>query len=358
MGSSRNTLFIYRGAIQKRILRRNNSPKEFLYGMNEVGKSSSTITHIEIPKGKRTGIRIPLNFIEKPFAQSTKLGFPLEIYWYGSKQIRKSHTIICVNDAIGFSILFWKMLGLVRSEVIVILQSLPERYKYFNTNRRLVKFIALLLRQASTILTLSDIAHNQLQDIFNVPAKKIKTFRFGVDTRFWKPLKHPKHKQYILTIGNDMNRDNPTLYKALTGKDRLIHVSSNEISDLGSEAAVQTLSNISDKHVRQLYREAYVVVIPSISLVYESSGLSTILQAMACGTPVIASYIPTLDEVFTNKKNILFFNPESVQDLKRTLTWARKHPKKLEKIAQNGYNLVQEKYTTQHMGAQWEQILQ
>lgn len=325
--------------------------------MNSIKNRALHIKHVVIPKGKRTGIRVPLHIIEKPFARITRLGFPLEIFSFARRQIRASDTIVCVNDAIGFATLFWKWVGFIRANIVVVIQSLPERYKYFHKHERIVKFTKSLLKRASVVLTLSDIAQTQLTERFDVKKEKMTTFRFGVDVSFWKPLRHPKHKNYVFTIGNDMNRDIQTLYSALERADTLVHVSNNPIADNNSKGIIRSLTNIPDKHVRQLYREAGVVIIPSISLVYESSGLSTILQAMACGRPVIASYIPTLDEILTNKENVLFYNPESVKDLKRKINWARKHPKKLEKIAQNGYNLVQENYTTQHMGAQWERIL-
>jgi glycosyltransferase involved in cell wall biosynthesis len=72
---------------------------------------------------------------------------------------------------------------------------------------------------------------------------------------------------------------------------------------------VVRLGYVDDKDLVSVYNLASVYVQPSL---YEGFGLP-VLEAMACGTPVIASKINAHREIADNKA--LFFNPKDVLDL-------------------------------------------
>lgn len=60
---------------------------------------------------------------------------------------------------------------------------------------------------------------------------------------------------------------------------------------------------------------------------YEGYGLS-VAQALACGTPVVASDISSLKEVSEgNEKNVVFVNPGSVKDISKAIESVAKIPK-------------------------------
>lgn len=79
--------------------------------------------------------------------------------------------------------------------------------------------------------------------------------------------------------------------------------------ELNIEARVQLLHNISDEDLRHLYNEALMFVYPSL---YEGFGIP-LLEAMACGCPVVASRIPSTVEVAGDCP--VYFDPRSTTDL-------------------------------------------
>jgi glycosyltransferase involved in cell wall biosynthesis len=64
-------------------------------------------------------------------------------------------------------------------------------------------------------------------------------------------------------------------------------------SNNGAADAVHLLGSVSEDTLRVLYRDAHALVYPSL---YEGFGLP-LLEAMACGTPVLASKAASIPEV-------------------------------------------------------------
>src|SRR5205823_10408779 len=66
-----------------------------------------------------------------------------------------------------------------------------------------------------------------------------------------------------------------------------------EVGRLGLQSDVKLLGYVPDQELRELYSGALAYVQPSL---YEGFGL-TVLEALACGTPVVASNRSSLPEV-------------------------------------------------------------
>ena len=65
------------------------------------------------------------------------------------------------------------------------------------------------------------------------------------------------------------------------------------IDRLGLKGAVRFVSGVADEDIVRLYAEAEVAVVPSL---YEGFSLPAV-EAMACGTPVVAAPEPAMQEV-------------------------------------------------------------
>lgn len=85
------------------------------------------------------------------------------------------------------------------------------------------------------------------------------------------------------------------------------------LAQLQIQHKVQLLADVDDETLCYLYNQAVALVYPSL---YEGFGIP-LLEAMACGCPIIASRIPSTIEVVGDCP--IYFNPTEVDDLVNAL---------------------------------------
>jgi len=110
---------------------------------------------------------------------------------------------------------------------------------------------------------------------------------------------HPRYSELRLVIIGDELSKNPAVRRAVAHS-RIEH-------------AVRFLGFVSSETLRVFYRAAEVFAFPSL---YEGFGLAP-LEAMACGTPVVASNLPSLIEAVGEAAELV--SPDNVFDIARGL---------------------------------------
>ncbi len=201
-----------------------------------------------------------------------------------------------------------------------------------NYNRLIHKmFFKKSLLNANRIITMVNYTKKALIDLFNIKPEKITVIYEGVDEKFrqydrsevTKILNNYKiNRPYILAVGTlEPKKNYPLLLKAFQSlkldwdliiigkkgwKSQEIY---NTIDKLGIKNKVKILGYVSIEDLPYFYNGAEIFVFPSL---YEGFGLP-LLEAMACGVPVICSNSSSLPEI--GKDAVLYFNPYSVDDL-------------------------------------------
>lgn len=193
------------------------------------------------------------------------------------------------------------------------------------------------IRKAQAVIVISNYTRQTVIDWLDLPSEKIHVVHRVVDLERFHPQVSPQgaftnlgldpNLQYILYVGSEDPRKNiRTLINAFASihqkfpKVRLVkagavHFAAERqnlldlIGHLGLEKKVIFIENLKDEHLPALYKAATVFVLPSF---YEGFGLPA-LEAMACGTPVIASNAASLPEVVGDGG--LLFDPNSPQQL-------------------------------------------
>ena len=177
--------------------------------------------------------------------------------------------------------------------------SLPIRVYYSTVMKR-------ACRRAAKILTVSDFTRQQVIDWARIPPGKIVNVGCGVDSAYCPSdetygLPFP----YLLCVGNrkrhknefrvvsafaqaDLNRRIHLVFTGNATSDLRRHIESNQLN-----SRVDFVGIVPESRFPALYRGAEAMVFPSL---YEGFGLP-VLEAMACGTPVVTSNVTAMPEV-------------------------------------------------------------
>jgi glycosyltransferase involved in cell wall biosynthesis len=89
-------------------------------------------------------------------------------------------------------------------------------------------------------------------------------------------------------------------------------------------------------------RAAAYIVVPSIW--YENFP-RTIVEAFACGLPVIASRLGAMAEIVRDGETGLLFEADNAEDLANKMAWAEAHPGTVREMGANAYREYEAKYT-------------
>lgn len=116
--------------------------------------------------------------------------------------------------------------------------------------------------------------------------------------------------------------------------------------ELGVTGRVKFHGSASREETIKLLHEAELFLLNSI---YEGQPHS-VIEAMACRTPVIATNIKGTNEVIEDGETGLLVNPDSDEELKDKMIQLLKDDRLIKKIVENAYRKVSERFT-------WEQNL-
>lgn len=104
----------------------------------------------------------------------------------------------------------------------------------------------------------------------------------------------------------------------------------NYISDYGLQSLVTYVGEPDEKTLIQLYNAADVLVAPSL---YEGFGM-TILESMACGTPVVTSNVTSLPEVAGDAA--ILVAPDDIEALTNAICYLYEDPDQLQTLRKKG----------------------
>jgi glycosyltransferase involved in cell wall biosynthesis len=199
-------------------------------------------------------------------------------------------------------------------QVTTVHDLLPLRYpsEYPRQQYYFRHYVPAVLRASRAVIVISESTRQDLLHFYDVAPEKIHVVLSGYDAERFVPAPaapEPDPEPYLLYVGNVMPHKNlGRLVEAfaqvahrlpvrlvLTGWGRPRHVRElqERIAALGIERRVDWRPYAADEELLALYQGARALVLPSL---HEGFGL-TALEAMACGTPVVAARVSSIPEV-------------------------------------------------------------
>ena len=282
-------------------------------------------------------------------------------------KLLKFDTIILHYPFFGTDIIVWLLKLIFKKKPKLII----HYHMDFINSSFLTKILSLpsvlirysLFKKADqiTCASLDYIQNSNIKNIYQKYSHKFKEIPFKVDTKKFN-IKNEKNNinsnHTILFVGG-LDRahyfkgvdillescaklENKNWNLKIIGNGDLKNYYKKLTKKLKIEKKVFFLDNIKNQDLPKNYQTASILVLPSINKC-EAFGI-VLLEAMSCGTPVIASRLPGVRKVFVDQQQGLLINPNDSEDLRKKITWILNNSKERKQMGLEARKLVEKKY--------------
>ena len=332
----------------------NKYPDEFLYGLGFFKKldlNVSLIIDSELGLNKNLNNKIEsiMNMIVYWL-----IGIPGRALFYiflKRKIFVKYDVIIVTTNTFGLCLAFLKKFGLLKPKVFFIAMGLINDSTPFSW----VIIYRMILKNCK-VVTLSNQDSMLLEKKLKV---NVEYVNFGVDKHFWVPQSEIRVKNYVISIGNDLNRDYKTLIEAWKDDFPLLKIITNHKVKTNKKNVEIIFGDwateiITDKDIRQLIIESLFVVLP-IGETIQPSGQSVALQSMSCAKTVLITDFKGLwnrELMIDNETCLLAGKPGEVKKLEEAIRSLIQNKSVLEKIGLKARMIIENDLNSYQMGNQ------
>jgi len=238
----------------------------------------------------------------------------------------------------------------------VLFESHPELFEQAFSHRS-VRMIRRSARRAAAVLTVSEFSRQSIIEHYPIPEERVFVTPNAVDHSRFRRLstaptglreRYGLTRPFVLSVGRLEPRKNlERLIKALGQVDHDItlavvgaadfrHESILEAARDAREGSVQLLGPVDDDDLPGLYNLAEALAYPSL---VEGFGMP-VLEAMACGTPVLTSRRGALPEVGGDA--VVYVEPEDEESIASGLTRLLEDSSLRERLRRQGLARAQE----------------
>lgn len=177
----------------------------------------------------------------------------------------------------------------------------------------------------------------------------------------------------VLFVPRRLTKKNGVIYPALAlpavvkefPNTKLIYAGSGEalaeikkiVEENGLQKNVELLGAIPHDRVKDYYALADVVLVPSVysAGVEEATSISA-LEAMGCGSPLVACAVGGLKEIVNHQEDGLLVEEKNVEELSEAILYLLANPDKGEELAVKARKKIEEEYSHLAAAEKYEEI--
>lgn len=219
-----------------------------------------------------------------------------------------------------------------------------------------------LFTNASFIVTVSDFSVSELQKRFPQSSKKIHRVYNGIDLNQFPVTQPQNNPRLLLSIGRLIEKKGFTpLIEAcailksggltfrceIIGEGPLEQILQQQIQQHHLQNEVQLLGPQSQLFILEKLQKSYLFVLPCVT---ESDGgkdnlPTVIVEAMACGLPIVSTHLAGVPEMVIHELNGLLVEEKNVSQLATALEALLKNPEQVAQLGKKSRQLAEEKFS-------------
>ena len=328
---------------------------QYAKGLDELKEKVEVFT---VDYGLKQNFKFTCHFL-KAWPRWGKAGFCPQLLW----RLDKFAVVQLHYPAFGLAeiVCFWRYLNKNKKLFLFYHHDLVGKGilgKFFWFYQKLI--LPLILKMSDVILVSSfDYVENSvIKKYYFKHQEKFVALPFGADDIFLPTQEKKSNKKNILFVGGlDRNHYFKGVDKLISACSRL-QTNDWQLTIVGSGELMPVYQSLAtkfkiqdkviftgtqtDNELVKLYQNAYIFCLPSIDKT-EAFGI-VLLEAMACGTPVIASNLPGVRAVVRENETGLLVSPGSVDDLATKLDLILQDENKQKIFGQKANQVVAEFY--------------
>ena len=233
----------------------------------------------------------------------------------------------------------------------------------------------LLHKADKIIVSIYDyIKNSQIKEIYRKQTKKFTAIPFSIDTNKFLPEKkfRPINEKKInllfvggldkahyfkgvdILIKSLANIKNSNWHLNIVGSGDLVPNLKKLANKLKILNKINFLEKLTNEKLIKAYQEADILLLPSKNK-HEAFGL-VIIEAMACSTAIIASDLPGVRTVFSEKSGLRVL-PGDAKDLETKLQYLLNNPEITNKMKLHSHLEAKEKYSLEIAKKNWLKVL-
>ncbi len=266
-------------------------------------------------------------------------------FWSAVEALRATRGYdVVITDSEHVGLPFAALLWLTRSRCrhIAIVHRVSTRAKQ------------LIIRTVATRGTACFVHHFEtcagVLESAGVPPDRRRLIPYMVDTRFWSPQRYVEPERQICAVGLEF-RDYPTLFRAVRNLDVHVEVAAgspwSQMPDSSANEQPPPNVHVGKRpygELRELYARSLLTVVP-LKENDMQAGITTIVESMAMGRPVVASATKGQTGTVRDGLNGANVVPGDVDDLRARLLQLLDDPQESRRLGENARRFVEERMT-------------
>jgi glycosyltransferase involved in cell wall biosynthesis len=263
-----------------------------LYGLDELVESGLEVRHnLEPGLEPGTGARMAARALDRAVRLAGGYSGDFATVLASGRELNRSDVVFSTVDTVGIPLTLLAGAGMIRPPIVYAAIGLPERLALLRTRLARRRF-ERSYRRLHTIVAYGWGEVEELRTWVGEGGPRIELVPFGVDVDYFRPDPAATPVDDVVSIGADPRRDFPLLVelaRRLPGRAFRIVASADNARSLGELPPNVSLEvDVPFARVRECLLAARVVALPMRENSY-SGATTTLLQAMACGKPVVVT---------------------------------------------------------------------